>query len=378
MTAIAKIEAAKDASKGDYRADPLVIERLLDTGWFRDPGVYAVVDGQFGSTGKGLLSCVMGEVASITNNLTVATANAGPNSGHTAYDPATGEKIVTQQLPISSIVYNRLAGHRAVSYMNAGSIIDIGILNTEICKYAAPMRTAVIVHPHAAVIEDIDREREAGGSTAKIASTAKGTGSALARKIMREGNVYQRFYDEYNVGNTCDVVEWDWSNDVVSMELSQGFSLGVNSGLYPYTTSRECTVMQGLSDAIAHPSFLRRVAACYRTFPIRVGNTDKGNSGGCYPDQHEISYEDIGQPVEFTTVTKRPRRIFTWSRQQFRDSIAANRPNVVFLNFCQYMTEAKLNELIEWIYEDYRSIMIKGPDALLLGYGPTNADVRLA
>jgi len=66
--------------------------------------------------------------------------------------------------------------------------------------------------------------------------------------------------------------------------------------------------------------------------PIRVG----GNSGGFYSDQEEIKFGDIGQKDEFTTVTGRLRRVFTWSQLQIEEAVMACQPDIVFLNFCNY------------------------------------------
>src|SRR5690606_13722124 len=148
---------------------------------------------------------------------------------------------------------------------------------------------------------------------------------------------------------------WRWERDVVFVETAQGFSLGLNSArFYPHVTTRECTVGQALADARIAPSRLRKVAACYRTYPIRVGNSPEGGySGDVYPDQHETSFADMGQPEEMTTVTKRVRRLFTWSREQFRESVAANEPDVLFINFANYVRPDRLNELLGLIVLDY-------------------------
>ena len=70
--------------------------RLKD--WFTVDGSYAIVDGQFGSTGKGLLAAFVERETCGHGNVpdTVAT-NAGPNSGHTFYD-SLGNKHVLKQL----------------------------------------------------------------------------------------------------------------------------------------------------------------------------------------------------------------------------------------------------------------------------------------
>jgi GH24 family phage-related lysozyme (muramidase) len=159
------------------------------------------------------------------------------------------------------------------------------------------------------------------------------------------------------------------------LEVSQGFSLGINSGFYPYTTSRECTVMQALSDANIHPSMYRKSIMVVRTFPIRVA----GNSGPCFHDQREMTWEELGVEPEITTVTKKIRRVFSWSDEQFMQAVMANRPDVVFLNFCNYLENlgADVDAFVqEHVMIPYMTVMRKLPDLILLGYGPKTTDVK--
>src|SRR5690554_3156172 len=82
------------------------IARLLrDYGWFSVPGAYVSVDGQFGSTGKGVINGLLAEL--FPTRVDVVVSNAGPNSGHTAY--LEGEKIVLKQLPTFGVVARRVA-----------------------------------------------------------------------------------------------------------------------------------------------------------------------------------------------------------------------------------------------------------------------------
>jgi len=360
-------------------------------GWFEQPGAYVLVDGQFGSTGKGLMAGVLAEYGA--GAITHCTTNAGPNSGHTAYlesgyrapDPtATVEealprerKIVTQQVPVAS-AFLSLMGYPNVTYINAGAMVEEEILRREVEEWLD--YRSVYIHPNAAMItpDDVTADKLV---VSAIAGTGKGTGPALARKVMRDPrataeSVYQPMLPPATHGfqRTWDRF-WDWDRDVVFVETAQGYSLGLNSSrFYPHVTSRECTVMQALADARIPAQMLRKVIACFRTFPIRVGNTEN-SSGDCYIDQHEISFADIGQPDEITTVTKRVRRLFTWSRLQFRESIAANRPDVIFLNFMNYLPEDERADFVADVVFDYERVMGKLPDAILAGYGPRSSDV---
>lgn len=211
----------------------------------------------------------------------------------------------------------------------------------------------VYVHPNAAIIspEDKETERAAASSTSKIASTQKGVGSAISNKIMRRSKV-ARDYDIFgDIINTCqiDLNKRLAAGGAVVVEVPQGTGLSINhSGFYPYTTSRDCWVGSGLNDAGIHASFLGPVCMVVRTFPIRVGNLTNemgeqiGTSGPFYSECAELSWEKDfpGIEPERTTVTKRVRRIASWSHTQYEDALRLNRPTIVALTFCDYLKSA--------------------------------------
>lgn len=347
---------------------------LRQQGWFEQPGAYVLVDGQFGSTGKGALAVILATVGA--DHINVVTTNAGPNSGHVGYrrSPIGHVKVKTQQIPVSVPVLQAL-GHDPICYLNGGAVIDPAILEAEIREFGV-RRLQMMVHPAAAVIENIDRAMEAGGDVAKVASTGKGVGAAIARKVLRADNTANRLLSRDSL--QVKPIEWDWGHDVVFVETAQGFSLGLNEHrFHPFTTSRECTVGQAISDARIPPQVVRKVVLSLRTYPIRVGNTSSGESGGCYEDQHEISWDSIGQTPEKTTVTGRIRRLFTWSRTQFREAVAANRPDVLFLNFLNYLKEDEINQFVTRVIDDYHRVMGRRPEAILMGYGPYPDDVKI-
>lgn len=326
------------------------------------PGAFVLVDGQYGSTGKGLAAAVLAETVGYLFD--AVTSNAGPNSGHTSY--YRGEKIVLQQLPTFGVVCNK-AGATVPMYMNGGAVIDWPKLKEELDFYAG--NAPVMVHPHAACVTDEARGMETE-MVGRIGSTGKGTGAAIARKVLRiEGAVAQDHIPEQLLG-----MLHPFSDRFYFVEVSQGYSLSLNaSGFYPYTTSRDCTVGQAMSDAGLHPETYIGGMMVVRTFPIRVA----GNSGPCYPDQRETSWEEIGQAPEITTVTKKVRRVFTWSDQQFIDALRANRPTMLFFNFINYLPEEKRETFILDKLRFYRMVMQRNPDLVLTGHGPYSHQVRV-
>ena len=354
----------------------MIKQALENAGWFQSPGAYVLVDGQYGSTGKGAVAALFGQL--FGDRVNVVTTNAGPNSGHTGYYQVGGEwrKVITQQIPVMAVVAKALYPRDApVAYLNAGAVVNPIILRGEASVHSFNYSNLVL-HPNAAVI-DYDYETDGATSTDNIASTNKGVGRALARKVMREANIVANRRQDVAYFSRINRHEWDWSRDVVFVETAQGFSLGVNQQFYPYCTSRECTVGQALADAAIPYNQVRKVAMVVRTFPIRVGNTDKGSSGDYYSDQHETSWGALGVEPEITTVTKRVRRVFTWSRDQFMDAVVTNQPDMIFLNFMNYLEEAKRGIFIKEMVADYETAMRREPEAVLLGYGPLPTEVKV-
>lgn len=320
-----------------------------------------VVDGQYGSTGKGLAAAMLAEM--FGQEVEYVTCNAGPNSGHTSY--VNGKKLVLRQLPtFSSAVSVMGKNPQPFTYINSGAVVVPEILNAE-CQETG---VRCYLSPWASVVNPKHVHDES--AIAKyLGSTGKGTGAAIASKVMRDRDaVVAHNRDLFSDRVSVETVNLTGMMGIV--EVSQGFSLGINSGFYPFCTSRECTVAQAASDAGLHPYDVGDSMMVIRTYPIRVG----GNSGPCYPDQQEIDWSEIGVEPELTTVTQKQRRLFTFSRYQFMDALAANRPKIILLNFCNYMSKEKLSELITTILAAYEIVMDDSP-VLLLGFGPRSEDV---
>lgn len=162
-------------------------------------------------------------------------------------------------------------------------------------------------------------------------------------------------------------------------EVPQGHSLSVNSEFYPYTTSRVVSLGQALADADIHPIFAGETMLVLRSLPIRVGNiydtegAEIGNSGPHYNDQRELSWEKLGLTPEITTVTKRVRRVFSFSETQARSSMAATRPGAIFMTFCDYLPK---DEAIRWLGQLRRISHDLGFEFdPYFGFGPSTNDV---
>lgn len=306
------------------------------------PGLNIVLDGQWGSTGKGKLCGFLGAHSGVQ----LAVSSFGPNAGHT-YVSADGEvKAVFSCIPNSALT----AGCPAL--ITADSVIRLEQLLSEIevLKSLGHPGT-VYVDPRCAVIQEGDEEN-AKKTGNHLAGTMKGTGHAISRKLLRgpgaklAGHILEEKGYGHLLAHVAPMVRKAVKNNrKVLLEVSQGFDLSLNHGLeYPYLTSRDITVGCALNSVGVPPIGMATVIGSIRAMPIRVGNVKGGHSGPCHVDQHEITWDDVtkdsGSPdpiLEKTTVTQRVRRVFTFSLEQVRRFVDVNMPDYLFLNFAQYL-----------------------------------------
>lgn len=315
-----------------------------------------VIDGQFGSTGKGVLCSYLAD----KNAFSWCISNAGPNSGHTFHD-RNGHTRVAKHLPVSGVL-----NENSNIYLCAGSIINVELLYKEMAELGVD-HDRVFIHPRAAVIsyEDILKETAPDGRMAAISSTQNGVGNALARKVKREAVLAGQDSRLKPFIHAVDMDRIFSGTGHVLMEVPQGFDLGINSGYnYPYCTSREVTVQSALSDAGVHPMYLGTVIVTLRTYPIRVGSLENGYSGPFYADSREVTWADLGVPPEMTTRTERIRRVATFSKAQYERMLAALKPDYIFMNFMNYCS-----------FEEQALILQECPEVTHVGYGPRKSDI---
>jgi len=354
---------------------------------FKQGKASVLIDGQFGSTGKGLAAAFQWQQAdqhgAVDWRKFISVTNAAPNAGHTTVLP-NGRKFVTYHMPTVGVL-----AKESTIYLDAGAIIDPDLLEREM-KDLGVNPDRVVIHPHAGVITESDRihERSRTSGATAIASTQKGVGAALARKIMREPpvakNVAGRLQSMGVAIADMDLESHLSGGHTILIEVPQGMSLSLNHGFYPHCTSREVSVSQALSDAGLHPRWLGRTLMTLRTFPIRVGHIYDGegnvigHSGGVFDDQRELSW-NLDLPhiePERTTVTKRVRRIFTFSCEQYELALRRLRPDIVHLGFCDYLKDrAAFTEFVV----NMKDVSIDaGIDpAVSYAFGPSTADIEL-
>jgi adenylosuccinate synthase len=281
--------------------------------------VTIVVGGQYGSEGKGKVVALRAN--QVPNPWLVRCG--GPNSGHTV--TISGEDVILRQIPCCS------EPSRATFCLSAGCVIDESILLREL-DFLGINRDRIIVDPRAVIVTDFDRQEE-GRELGSIASTCSGTGSAQIRRMSRRSDVGLSG-DSAMIRARCRVetvapllhqVIDDGGHVIV--EGTQGFALSLLHGaVYPYVTSRDTTAAGFAMEVGLSPLLIDEIVMVIRTFPIRVG----GTSG---PLSKETTWEEVGRISgapkaipEYTSVTKRLRRVAHFDLDAVKLACEYNRP----------------------------------------------------
>ncbi len=262
----------------------------------------------------------------------------------------------------------------------------------------------LFIHPLVTIIEpdDIDWEIENLsflGSTCTGGGKGKADKVLRIKKMFAKDHPELKKY----VTNTHELVNnWLKAGMTGLVETAQGVDLsqdviwtgldGQVKCMYPYNTSRNINPSSFMGFSFVAPSLVGNTILNIRSFPIRVGDASTlkgdialkfpdgsekgvyfaefgteeptwsqikekypeaskviklGSSGPVYDDQTELSWDEVqkraGSPVsleEKTSLTKRIRRVFDRSALQIRNSTMACMPNVISINFVNYICDS--------------------------------------
>jgi adenylosuccinate synthase len=185
------------------------------------------------------------------------------------------------------------------------------------------------------------------GSTSTIAR--EGIGQAQADRVMRSADcvrakdfdwsLYHRGDRMMALSDIPRLLHRAYENGQrILLEGTQGTGLSLTTGAFPYTTSRNTTAAGLAADAGIAPTLIDRVIMVCRTFPIRVA----GSSGPFHSESLEIDWEDLGidPNTERTTVTKKVRRVATFSIEQVYEAAYLNGATDIALTFADYVDES--------------------------------------
>lgn len=324
-----------------------------------------------------------------------AVRTGAVNAGHSVY--YKGKKYVNQQLPTGWI------NHGTDLVIGPGALIHPEIFFAEVLMVRAAGFTGKIFVDYRAGVH-LDWHSSQGASSDKhhrLGATGKGCSFALVDRIQR--NPESKLFRDIPLAPSGPL-GWEWTDTVdllntgydagaqILLEGTQGTLLDLYLGPYPYTTHKQCTAAQWVTEAGLSPGLEYEVVLVARTYPIRVA----GNSGpmpneidwvtlahgingklrdaGCdllvqpeavrdfelaknnfpvsrYADWNTwksesdrdalaqlapITRDELSKLFEFTTVTKKLRRIAKLDIESLKYSVMVNRPSWVCLTFMNY------------------------------------------
>ena len=252
-----------------------------DTNFVFEPGKLTILlDGGAGSSGKGKLGAFVTEHA---NNWQFCCNGFSPQAGHWVKDD-DGKEYFYQTL--NSCAYQP---YYEKMYLGPGAIIELPALFREIEENGIEAHRLGI-SPVCAILQDQDAAFERGEvdldgnklptigeGTMKHGSTCHGVGAALARRRLRRPDAKLARDIPELAQYMCDVPSEIMNRldagQAGFLEIAQGFQLSyLIPEMYPYCTSRNCTVAAGLDDMMLPPSYAGNVLINYRTFPNMISN----------------------------------------------------------------------------------------------------------
>lgn len=342
--------------------------------------------GSVGSESKGKI----GAYIALHDNPEWVACNYSSNAGHVVILD-DDRRILVKQIPEGVVNPNTKL------IIGPDATINLDILAAEIAEHKlTPER--LFVSDRAIIVEESDIlwERE---NLKHIASTFQGIGAAKARKIYRSHDVRFTKHVDWLRPFTCDTTKLIHraldQQDTILMAGHQGFGLDINHGLeYPYVTSGMTNTSAFMAGLGVPPSKVGEVIGVIRPHPIRVGGfTDENgllhSSGPLSKDSRELTWSSVmkdcgGPPEHFeqTTVTKRVRRVFSWSNELFSRFVDVCGPTQIAINFVNYLDwsdfqkkgdyahlSAKTQKFVDMI-EQTSKVRVS-----LVGTGPRNSEV---
>lgn len=276
--------------------------------------VVVVVGGQFGSEGKGAVAGWLAHRAWAHDQRLVAVRVAGPNAGHTVVHE--GRTVSLRQVPVAAVTHPG-----ADLVIAAGSEVDPLVLNAEIDMLDSlgyNVSSRLMVDQGATIITEAHAKRETE-MAANGTSTGKGIGAARAARLMRKAQTLG--FPEHS-GATSELLRHALREGAtVLIEGTQGYGLGLHTPYYPWVTSSDCRAVDFMAMAGVSPWAPEvqsvMVWVVVRNRAIRIA----GDSG---PLEGETSWADLGVEPEYTTVTKKVRRVGGFMPELVKQAIRAN------------------------------------------------------
>lgn len=350
-----------------------------------------IVDMQLGSSGKGKYA----QYLSNNYDYNLYIKGGGINAGHTIY--INDEKVKLQLLPVGT--FSRRGGNLL---LDPSTITTFDILKNEVElaeKMGFTVKGRLTMDPYVGFITKSHIEEESLLIN-KIGSVGTGTGPARISRLRRDGSLPTlKHYIENKESYVIDFIKKydiriehsykvinEYGNRNSLIEGYQATHLDVlHSRFYPYCTSWGTTASALAWNAGIAPHDVKNIFGVFCPILTRPGV----NSGPTYPDSKELTWEelkeDCGADIDLTEIAAtsgRKRRVFTFSKQMFQESIILNRPTQYALIRADYVDWKLKNGLITeklrtWLsnnIEIYRHDILIGSKLKYISMGPKEED----
>lgn len=255
-----------------------------------------ICGGQAGDEGKGKIAAYLAYRDSYDYCIKVG----GPNAGHTVF---YNEKIFALKSVPSGFV-----NPKAVMVLSAGTYIIKDWLIKEMKDTATSGR--FIIDPNCVLITERQTLSERGDERMmkRIGSVGTGLGTAVRERIDRKKIKFAKDdpYLKKYVKDVPELLNRELARGKkILLEGTQGFKLSLLHGEYPYTTSRDTTASNFLSEAGLGPKYVRDVYVIFKPYVSRVGPGPLQFE--ILDDKKLMKYHTKGR--EIGSVSKRLRRI---------------------------------------------------------------------
>lgn len=274
-----------------------------------------VVGGHYGSEGKGAVAGALVDRFEYDHLIRVA----GPNAGHTTYTN-DGVAVALRCIPAAGV-----RSFNANLVIGPGSEVDLEVLRFEIDLLQSmdiPVTNRLYVHEQATILTEHHRAEEVLNGFGAAGSTHKGIGAARAGRAMRRAPIaadYRAVLEDLGARLYAELPDYNRA----MIEGTQGYWLGLHAGLYPFCTSSDCRAIDFVAMAGTMNWRSASIYVLFRSYPIRIA----GNSGDL---NNEVSWDELSERTggyikpEFTTVTKKLRRVGEWDYSLLQPAIDAN------------------------------------------------------
>jgi len=301
-----------------------------------------VLGGQFGDEGKGTVAY---QIARRYNRHYVGYVRTGGENAEHRFRDQDGHQWCFHILPCAIAVPE--ARQHGVFVLPNGMTFSLTGLEREMRAISeAPYPPVVVVGRNAGII--LPEHIEAGMAAARArGSTYMGVGAAKAAKVRRHGFKVAADHEAafvrlgIPVVNAVTVLHNLLRSGDILVEGSQGTLLSLDHGIYPYTTSTNCTTAGMLSDAGLPWSQVGEVWMVIKAVPTRV----PGKSGPGWASR-ELTWEEVcrraGRPYEEITQTPTAtgaggvERPFEFSFPALQYACMLNAPTALALTFVDW------------------------------------------